>query len=372
MKRILLLIAALFMLGTIIYGILSFTQILNRTNTVIPKINLADEELKSIDKIPKVSIVAENLEVPWALAFLPDKSILVTQRSGIISIIKDGEVSELGKIDVHNQGEGGLHGIAIDPDFNENSYIYVYYTTDSNDENSTNRVARFTLENNSLNDETVILDEIPGARIHDGGRIKFGPDNLLYITTGDAAEPSLSQNRNSLAGKILRINKDGTPASGNPFNTAIYSYGHRNPQGITWDNNAVLYATEHGNNTTDEFNMIEIGKNYGWPNITGSESAINMTTPLLQSGNNTWAPAGLAYADGKFYFGGLRGNALFSIEEINGEYMLTEYFKGEFGRIRDVIKGPDNMLYITTSNRDGRGIESENDDKVIRINPFIL
>jgi len=372
MKRILLLIVALFMLGTIIYGILSFTQVLKRSNSNIPKINLSNEEVTLIDKIPRVSIVAENLEVPWALAFLPDKSILVTQRSGIISIVKSGEVSELGKINVHNQGEGGLHGIAVDPDFNENNYIYVYYTIGSTNDNSTNRVSRFTLRNNGLSDEVIILDKIPGARIHDGGRIKFGPDELLYITTGDAAEPSLSQNINSLAGKILRINKDGTSASDNPFNNAIYSYGHRNPQGITWDDNGKLYATEHGNNATDEFNMIEVGKNYGWPNITGSESGVNMLSPLLQSGSNTWAPAGLAYVDGKFYFGGLRGNALFRIEEINDEYVLSEYFKGEFGRIREVIKGPDNMLYITTSNRDGRGIISENDDKIIRVNPFIL
>lgn len=371
MKKIFLLLSIAFILIIILYTINSFTQILKRNGGNLPKVKVVEEEIP-VENIPAVSIVAENLSIPWALAFLPDKRLLVNEREGKIKLIDNGKIIEIAEINVHIEGEGGLHGIAIDPEFENNNYIYIYYTTGSIGNNSTNRVARYTFSNNSLTDETVILDNIPGARIHDGGRIKFGPDGYLYITTGDAANPSLSQNRSSLAGKILRIDTKGNPAPQNPFRNLVYSYGHRNPQGIAWDDKNQLFATEHGNSATDEFNLIEIGKNYGWPTITGSEKRDGMQSPIVESGNNTWAPAGLAYVNEKFYFGGLRGNALYQIEIINGKYVLTEYFKGEFGRIRDVVKGPDNMLYITTSNLDGRGIPSENDDKIIKINPFIL
>ena len=362
------------------FGMVSFTQIFKRNNSALPNINIDTENEVDVEDIPLVSTVAENLSIPWALAFLPasssqggsDKRLIVSEREGKIKLIDNGKIIEIAEINVHSEGEGGLHGIAIDPEFENNNYVYIYYTTSSFGDNSTNRVARYTFSNDSLTDGTVILDNIPGARVHDGGRIKFGPDRYLYITTGDAANPSLSQNRASLAGKILRVDTKGNPAPRNPFGNAIYSYGHRNPQGITWDDKGQLFATEHGNSATDEFNLIEMGKNYGWPIITGSETRNGMQSPIVQSGNNTWAPAGLAYVNGKFYFGGLRGNALYQIERINGEYMLTEYFKGEFGRIRGVIKGPDNMLYITTSNRDGRGVPSENDDRIIRVNPFLL
>lgn len=372
MKKILTLIAITFMLVTIIYGFVSFTQINNRSNAPLPMANITAEEEIPLEKIPLVSIVAENLTIPWALAFLPDRKILVTQREGKIKLIDSGQTIEVANIVVHAQGEGGLHGIAIDPDFANNNFVYVYYTTSSNGDNSSNRVAKYTFTNNIFSNEQIILDNIPGARVHDGGRIKFGPDGYLYIATGDAANPSLSQNRSSLAGKILRIDTQGDPADGNPFNSAVYSLGHRNPQGIAWDDEGQLYATEHGNSATDELNLIEPGNNYGWPNITGSETQSGMQSPIIQSGNNTWAPAGLAYVNGKFFFGGLRGAALYQVERVNGNYTLTDYFKGEYGRIREVIKGPDNMLYITTSNHDGRGVPSENDDRIIRINPFIL
>lgn len=369
------------MLGTITYGILSFTQVLNRTSSFPPKINLINEKKVPVENIPRVSVIAEDLSVPWALGFLPsstsqggsDGGLLVTERSGVIRLIDGENVRVIANVSVYQEGESGLHGIAVDPDFEKNNYIYIYYTTSSNENNSMNRVARYIFLDNQLSDENIILDNIPGARVHDGGRIKFGPDNYLYITTGDAAIPSSAQDTNSLAGKILRVDRDGKAASGNPFGNAIYSYGHRNPQGITWDENGQLFATEHGSNATDEFNIIKIGANYGWPNITGSQTGGGITSPILQSGNNnTWAPAGLAYANGKFYFGGLRGNVLYEVGKVNGKYILTEYFKGEFGRIREVITGPDGMLYITTSNRDGRGIPSGGDDKIIRVNPLRL
>lgn len=380
MKKRFLLVFLFIVLGTLTYGIVSFTQILKRSSIDLPVANFTNEKELLVGDIPLVSVVAKNLSVPWAIAFLPtssnqkskDRRILVTERAGKIKIVDNDNIFEIAEINVNLDGEGGLHGIALDPEFESNSYVYIYYTAFSDTNDSINRVSRYKFTDNSLIDETVILDNIPGARNHNGGRIKFGPNGYLYITTGDATQSSNSQNTSSLAGKILRVDRDGIPALDNPFNNSIYSYGHRNPQGITWDESGQMYSTEHGNSATDEFNMIEIGNNYGWPIIVGNEIGDGMQTPIIQSGSTTWAPSGLAYIDGKFYFGGLRGNALFRIERIGDEFILTEHFKGEFGRIREVIKGPDNMLYITTSNRDSRGIPSENDDRILRINPFIL
>lgn len=372
MKRILLPISVLFMLGVILYALLSFTKILDRNNSNFPVVETVPTEEVDVTKVPLVSVVAKNLEVPWAIAFLPNNQIIFTERNGSVKTIQDGTVIELGNVEVLAESESGLHGVAVDPDFENNKFIYLYYTYSANGQNSANKVARYTLEENRINESKILLENIPGARTHDGGRIKFGPDGYLYIATGDAAVPSLSQNRSSLAGKILRIDKEGNPHPDNPFGNAVYSYGHRNPQGITWDESNQLYSTEHGNSATDEFNMIEIGNNYGWPTIRGSETRNGMVSPIIQSGNSTWAPAGLTFANNKFYFGGLRGSSLFQIEKINDKYTLTEFFNGEFGRIREVVTGPDGMLYISTSNRDGRGIPSGQDDRIIRINPFIL
>ena len=312
------------------------------------------------EDLPETEIITTNLEVPWALAFLPDKSILVTERKGTIRLIKDGELQDnpIATINVSQTGESGLHGIAIHPNFEKNHYVYIYYTYSAGNDNSLNKVSRFTFMNNALSEEKIIVDKIPGAVNHDGGRIKFGSDGNLYITTGDAGNPSQSQDKNSLAGKILRIVND---------TVEIYSYGHRNPQGITWDNEGNLWETEHGQSATDEVNLIAQGKNYGWPIIRGDEKQASMENPKINSGSNTWAPAGLAFYRGYLYFGGLRGQALFQLNSTTNE--LKEFFKGQFGRIRDVVLGPDNMLYITTSNRDGRGTPSEDDDKIIRINP---
>lgn len=322
--------------------------------------------------IPKTQVIATNLEVPWALASLPDGSILVTERRGTVRMIdKNGQLfnDPIGQINVKQSGESGLHGIAIHPKYPENPYVYVYYTYSANGENSFNRVSKFTLSDNNLIDEQIIVDKIPGATIHDGGRIKFGEDGNLYITTGDAANPSLSQDKNSPAGKILRVNDEGQPAPGNPFNTFTFSYGHRNPQGITWDKDGRLWEVEHGQTATDELNLIEPGKNYGWPTIRGDQKREGMVSPILQSGSDTWAPAGAAYFNNSIFFGGLRGQELFQAVIDRNTATLKTHFKGEFGRIRDVVLGLDNMLYITTSNRDGRGSPAPDDDKIIRVNP---
>ncbi len=315
------------------------------------------------NQTPKMEAIAQNLEVPWALAFLPSGDLLVTERGGVVKMVyKNGEVKIIGNIKVKQIGESGLHGIAIHPDFSQKPYVYLYYTYSAGGENSLNRVSRFTFENTPhlgvFKDEQVIVDKIPGAVFHDGGRIKFGPDGFLYITTGDAQNPSLSQDKNSLAGKILRVKDE---------KVEVYSYGHRNPQGITWDNLSRLWETEHGQTATDEINLIEQGKNYGWPTIRGDEKQQGMESPTQHSGSNTWAPAGVAFHNDSLYFGGLRGQTLFQLNIQSLE--LKEHFKGQLGRIRDVVLGPDNLLYITTSNRDGRGSPSADDDKIIRINP---
>lgn len=334
---------------------------------------------KSAD-VPQTEVLAENLNVPWDIAFLPDGDILFTERNGNVKQLfftTDKHVETIGSIDVKQVGESGLHGIALHPSFEANRYVYLYYTYSGNENNTLNRVSRFTYANGNLSDETIILDAIPGAMFHDGGRIRFGPDEFLYITTGDAQSPSSAQDTDSIAGKILRITDDGKPAPGNPFNNLVYSYGHRNPQGITWDENGNLWETEHGPSGVgtdccrDEVNLIKPGQNYGWPDITGSETAPGMVTPLRESGIiNVWAPASVAYVNGSLFFGGLRGEALYEAP-INGDSIteIIPHFDDKFGRIRAVTVGPDNMLYISTSNRDGRGNPRTGDDKIIRVNP---
>lgn len=211
--------------------------------------------------------------------------------------------------------------------------------------------------------------------MHDGGRIAFGPDGFLYITTGDASQSRLAQDIRSLAGKILRIRDDGSVPSDNPFGNAVWSYGHRNPQGLAWDDRGRLWATEHGRSIPfsgyDELNLIEKGGNYGWPDIQGDRAKPDMERPIIHSGpSTTWAPAGAAFLNGSIFFGGLKGTALYQAK-ITGErnIALTKHFEKAYGRIRAVVKGPDDMLYISTSNTDGRGEARPGDDNIIRINP---
>lgn len=341
------------------------------------------------EDIPKVSTVASGLDTPWALAFLPvspsqggpSGGMLITERKGTVRFVDaNGKLSPnvvLELESVKEIGEGGLLGIAIHPDFSSNGKVYLYYTYGERSSQTLNRVSVFKYESEKLSGEKVIVDEIPGAANHDGGRIKFGPDKYLYITTGDAQEPSLAQDKNSLAGKILRVKDDGTPAFGNPFNNRIFSYGHRNPQGITWDKDGSVWETEHGpsgsESGNDEFNKIENGKNYGWPEIRGTQKKPGMVTPVVESGDGTaWAPSGLAYLNNKFYFSGLRGSALYEVSFNGNTPTLKTYFKGDFGRIREVVAGPDGMLYISTSNYDGRGAPKAGDDKILRVNPAKL
>ena len=322
---------------------------------------------------PDVEAVVENLTIPWDIAFVGNGEILVTERPG--TLLKIGADSTRIEIEgVEHIGEGGLLGIALHPNFQVTKWVYLYLTTESAD-GLTNRVERYRLVGNELTEKTAILGDIPGARYHDGGRIAFGPDGMLYITTGDATREANAQNKNSLAGKILRINADGSVPTDNPFGNEIYSYGHRNPQGLTWDENGNLWSTEHGRSGAlsglDELNPITRGGNYGWPDSEGDTVLPGTLSPVLHSGpGTTWAPASALYWDGSIFFGGLRGETLYEAVLDGTEIIeLREHFAGDFGRIRTVTLGPDGMFYITTSNRDGRGEPTEGDDKIIRVNP---
>jgi len=317
--------------------------------------------------------VAQHLEIPWALDFLPDGSIVLTERPGRLRIIKPtGELKAdpLYTVpDVAPVGEGGLLGIAVHPDFEANGYIYIYYTYDSGG-GLANRVLRLLYNGGQPVPDKTIIVGIPGAGNHNGGRLKFGPDGKLYITTGDATNASLAQDTGSLAGKILRLNEDGTVPADNPFpGSPVYSYGHRNPQGLAWDSLGRLWATEHGQSATDELNLIVAGQNYGWPVIRGDETAPGMQSPVVHSGSLTWAPSGMVFLDGYLYFAGLRGQSIFRMDVNDPAKTPTRLFEGDFGRVRDIVVGPDGYLYIITSNRDGRAIPSGVDDQLIRIDP---
>lgn len=318
-----------------------------------------------------VQIVAENLNVPWDIVFLPDGDLLVTERPGTLKRLGKNPTA-ITVPSVNSFGEGGLMGIALHPDFAKNNLIYLYFTAKT--DGTKNRVVRFKLENNQLIEDRLIIDNIPSALYHDGGQIAFGPDGLLYITTGDSEKPQLAQDLNSLAGKTLRLTADGNIPADNPFGSAVWSYGHRNAQGIAWDSQGRLWQTEHGRSGVlsgfDELNRIEKGKNYGWPTIQGSERSTGLETPIINStATETWAPSGLAFVNGKLYFAGLRGSTLYQaeVDEQGNAVNLKKYFAGVYGRLRAVVLGPDGYLYFTTSNRDGRGTVRSGDDKILKI-----
>lgn len=312
-------------------------------------------------------VVASELEVPWELVFLPDGELLVTERPGrLVKIGLDKSVVEVEGVE--HIGEGGLLGLALHPSFAENRQIYLYLTSRV-EGGLVNRVERYRFEGESLTDREVILAEVPGASYHDGGRIKFGVDGKLYVTTGDAGKTELSQDKESLAGKILRLNEDGSVPEDNSFGDFVFSYGHRNPQGIDWDDEGRMWATEHGPSGFDEINLIEKGSNYGWPEAKGDEESASFVGSSLTSGaEDTWAPSGMEIDGDRMFFGGLRGESLFELEIKNDKLSgLKRHFFREFGRIRFVRKSPDGEWYVATNNRDGRGSVQKGDDKIIKI-----
>lgn len=331
----------------------------------------------------EVEVIAENLSVPWAIDISNEGNIYFTERPGRVRSIKDGKLNPQPLITFPtpfvSEGEGGLMGIALDPNFSQNRYMYVMHSyTDGN--KIYNRVVRLVENNNRASIDRILIDKIPGGQIHNGGRIKIGPDQKLYITTGDAGNSTLSQDPTSIAGKILRLELNGSIPKDNPIvNSPVYSLGHRNPQGLAWNLNNVLYESEHGQLAHDEINIIQPGANYGWPLIQGDEESTEVITqkPLIHSGEDTWAPSGIAFVNqgswqGKLLVATLRGQQLLSIS-LNGNGTVVKnvesWFKNEYGRLRDVVLGKDGSIYLTTSNRDGRGNPNITDDKIIRLIP---
>ncbi|MEV5738727.1 PQQ-dependent sugar dehydrogenase [Microbispora rosea] len=310
-------------------------------------------------------VVATGLRAPWGMAFLPDGSALVSQRdtADIMRVPRGSAPVKVATVpNVSPGGEGGLLGIAVSPVYALDQWVYAYYTSASD-----NRVVRFRLS--SPQAQQPILTGIPRAQTHNGGRIAFGPDGRLYVGTGDAGNAANAQNLNSLGGKILRIRPDGTVPVDNPFaGSPVYSYGHRNVQGLAWDESGRLYATEFGQNTWDELNRILPGRNYGWPICEGVCSDPRFTNPLVVWSPAEASPSGLAYAKGTLFAAALRGTRLWTVP-ISGGTPGTPAaeFQGTYGRLRAVAIGPDCSLWVATSNRDGRGTPADGDDRIIRV-----
>ena len=335
----------------------------------------------------RVETVAQDLIVPWSIDWLPDGTALFTERQGYLKMIQNDTTDPVTLLLRKSTSlVGGMLGVAVDPNFVENNYIFLYRTYNEGDI-LLNKLVRYTLTDVGVANEYVVLDNIPGAVFENGGRIQFGPDGKLYITTGYATDPFMAQDPDLLAGKILRINPDGTVPDDNPIEgSPVWSMGHRHPQGLDWDGAGNLLISEHGpsgwrGEAHDEINLIEPGANYGWPVIVGGETAEGLRPPLLHTGNDTWAPSGVEFYDGdkipewtgKFFVAALRGTHLHMIDldlENNVVVSHTRLFSEELGRLRDVQTGPDGYLYLLTSNEDGWLTPADNDDRILRIVPL--
>lgn len=320
-----------------------------------------------------MEVVARGLEVPWALAFAPEGRLYVTERPGRLRVVRDGRLdpTPVATLAVAAVGEGGLLGLALDPAFGENGHLYVCYTAAGRG-GLINRVSRLTLRDGRAGGERVLVDDLPGAAVHDGCRLKFGADGKLYVSTGDAGEPRLAQGVDSLAGKVLRLNRDGSAPGDNPFpGSPIYSLGHRNPQGLAWDGAGRLFAAEHGPSGRDEVNQILPGRNYGWPEASGRGASGRFMDPVLDSGSDTWAPSGIAFFGDDLFVAALRGRRLLRLTfgPDLSVVRVTPLLERAYGRLRDVVAGPDGALYMTTSNRDGRGSPAADDDRILRVRP---
>ncbi|TVY10796.1 PQQ-dependent sugar dehydrogenase [Paenibacillus cremeus] len=341
----------------------------------------------------EVEVIATGLQVPWEIDFAPDGRIFFTERGGTLRVMDHGQptaepvFSFAGAI--YKEGEAGLLGFALDPNFSQSHSIYVYHSyMDGNQPK--NRVVRLIESGGKARLDKVLLDGLPASPIHDGGRVKFGPDGMLYITNGDASDPISAQNVDKLAGKILRIRPDGTVPQDNPFpGSPVYSLGHRNPQGLAWHPvTKQLYSSEHGQTAHDEINRIQPGANYGWPLLQGDETEVKpadraklgpgpLVRPIIHSKDETWAPSGMTFVTkgpwaGSLLVATLRGVQVLHMElteDGNAVKTVESLFKNELGRIRDVVEAPDGSLYLLTNNRDGRGTPAPEDDRIIRLKP---
>ncbi len=335
--------------------------------------------------------VAGGFDTIWDMVWAPDGSIWFTQRGGDVSRLDpaSGVVTSIGHLTVAEIGEGGLMGMALHPDFPTQPWVYLA-TTYSSPAGTRNRVVRARVTGGALGAPEVLLDDIPGSSVHNGSRLVVGPDRLLYVTTGDASTGELAQNVASRAGKILRLTLEGANA-GYAAGSPVFSWGHRNPQGLAFAPSGSLYETEHGPSDNDEVNILLPGRNYGWPTVHGmcdndigsGESAFcaaNQVVEPVRSWTPTIAPSGAAYYDhtripgwkGSLLFTTLKGNSLHRLGFAADGRTITaseSLFTGDFGRLRAVLVAPDGLVYIATSNRDGRGSPQPSDDRIIRIRP---
>ena len=340
MKKVLLLVLCVFFVNG--------CGILNQTETNITTSSQPEDSAVAL---------AKNLQVPWSINKV-DGEFYISERPGTIAhILPDGTV-ERQKVALSSPlaevAEAGLLGFVLKPDFAKTKSAYAYYNYDEGN-GPFNRIVTLKLENGSWKETGIHLDGISTGNVHHGGRLEIGSDNLLYATIGDAANPMLAQDPNSYNGKIIRLKADGQ--------WEIFSLGHRNPQGVAWNENGVLFESEHGQSAHDEINLVEKGKNYGWPVVEGDEEQEGLIPPILHSGaDTTWAPSGMAFHKGKLYVAALRGEGILVVNPDTGE--LQEHITG-FGRVRDVHSDGDN-LYFVTNNTDGRGTPGPGDDILYR------
>ncbi len=319
-----------------------------------------------------VGTVATGLRAPWGITFLPDGSALVGERdtTRVVSVRGTGRsarVRTVGRVEgVSPQGEAGLLGLATSPSYASDGLVYAYLSTDRD-----NRVVSMTYDGRRLGSPRPVLTGIPNGFIHDGGRLLFAPDGTLFVSTGEIGEPQLAQDRGSLAGKILRITGDGRPAPGNPRKgSPVWTMGHRNVQGLAFDGDGQLWATEFGRDTWDELNRIDRARNYGWPLVEGKGDLEEYRNPYVQWKTDDASPSGLAFLDGSLWAGALRGGRLWQVPVEDGNTgKPRDFLVGEFGRLRTVVAAPDGNLWVTTSNRDGRGDPQPGDDRILVVSP---
>ncbi|WP_338783311.1 PQQ-dependent sugar dehydrogenase [Streptomyces sp. DG1A-41] len=334
----------------------------------------AEETPPAKGSVKVVRTVAEGLDSPWGLAPLPGGGLLVSSRDdGTIVRVdeKTGKKTELGEVPgVSAAGEGGLLGIALSPDYASDHMVYAYFTSASD-----NRIVRMLYDEKKPSGEQLgapdtVFRGIPKGFVHNGGRIEFGPDKMLYVGTGESGDTGLSQDRDSVGGKILRLTPEGEPAPGNPFrNSPVYSYGHRNVQGLAWDGEQRLFASEFGQDTWDELNAIKPGDNYGWPEAEGRSDDSGFHNPVDQWTTAEASPSGIAYAEGSIWMAGLRGKRLWRIP-LNGTEASAEpqaFLEDEYGRLRTVVPAGGDRLWLVTSNTDGRGAPKDGDDRILEL-----
>ncbi|AVZ75458.1 glucose sorbosone dehydrogenase [Streptomyces lunaelactis] len=321
-----------------------------------------------------VSTLTEGLKSPWGVAALPDGDLLVASRDeGTITRVdaEGGKKTVIGSVPgVAPGGEGGLLGLAVSPSFASDHQVYAYFTTESD-----NRIARMLYDEKKpaerqLGAPDTVLRGIPKGVVHNGGRIAFGPDKMLYAGTGETGDTGLAQDKKSLGGKILRMTPDGRPVHGNPeADSVVYSYGHRNVQGLAWDSDKRLWAAEFGQNTWDELNLIEPGKNYGWPEVEGKSGEAGFVDPVAQWKTADASPSGIAYAEGSIWMASLRGERLWRIP-LAGTKLAAEpqaFLDGKYGRLRTVLSAGGDNVWLVTSETDTRGTPGPGDDRILRL-----